>query len=143
MENTPNLIFGVDSKGFSQFAAGSSAQSTSGSAGSGPVSAIQPYTGELNRDDHVPQKPVAAMSYGQRIRVARIWQSYEEIIGQKIKVGGWSKNVRKQANLVFISLNDGSCFENLQIVIDKTAPGFAEAEKSIVGASYMITGTLI
>ena len=91
----------------------------------------------------MPQKPVAAMSYGQRIRVARIWQSYEELIGQKIRVGGWSKNVRKQANLVFISLNDGSCFDNLQVVVDKTAPGFAEAEKSIVGASYMITGTLI
>lgn len=45
--------------------------------------------------------------------------------------------------MVFIALNDGSCFSNLQVVVDKTAPGFAEAEKSIVGASYMFTGLLI
>jgi len=45
--------------------------------------------------------------------------------------------------MVFIAVNDGSCFSNLQVVVDKTAPGFEEAEKSIVGASYMFTGTLI
>jgi asparaginyl-tRNA synthetase len=97
----------------------------------------------LNRDDYVPQKPIASMSYGQRLRVARLYQSHEEILGQVIRVGGWSKSVRKQANMVFIALNDGSCFSNLQVVVDKTAPGFAEAEKSIVGASYMFTGLLI
>ena len=140
MDNTTKGVFTVDSKGFSQWTQGSAPQST---AGSSPVSNIQPYTGELNRDDHVPQKPLAAMSYGQRIRIARLWQSHEEIIGKVIRVGGWSKSVRKQANLLFIAINDGSCFDNLQVVIDKSAPGFSDAEKSIVGASYMITGTLI
>jgi len=45
--------------------------------------------------------------------------------------------------MVFIELNDGSCFKNLQVVVDKSAPGFEEAAKSIVGASYMFTGLLI
>ena len=130
----------MDSKGFSQWSTGAPSQASTQSAS---VSSVQPYTGELDRNDNVPQKTVAAMSYGQRIRIARIWQQHEEIIGKVIRVGGWSKSVRKQANLLFITINDGSCFDNLQVVIDKTAPGFADAEKSIVGASYMMTGTLI
>ena len=39
------------------------------------------YTGVLSRDDVVPRKPVAAMSYGQRVRIARLWSGHEEFIG--------------------------------------------------------------
>ena len=113
MDNTTKGVFTVDSKGFSQWTQGSAPQSTAGSSSSSSPPSVQPYTGELNRVDHVPQKTLAAMSYGQRIRIARLWQSHEEIIGKVIRVGGWSKSVRKQANLLFIAINDGSCFDNL------------------------------
>ena len=78
MDNTTKGVFYVDSKGFSQWSTGSTPKSTTGG---GSVSSIQAYTGELDRDDNVPQKPIAAMSYGKRIRIARLWQSHEEIIG--------------------------------------------------------------
>ena len=143
MDNTTKGTFLVDSQGFSFWSSQSLKEGAEAAAGSSGPATVQPYTGEMSRDDHVPQKTVAAMSYGKRIRVARLYQSHEEILGQVIRVGGWSKSVRKQANMVFVELNDGSCFSNLQVVIDKSAPGFEEAEKSIVGASYMFTGLLI
>jgi len=66
------------------------------------------------------------------------------LIDTEIRVAGWAKSVRKQGNsLVFVALNDGSCFRNIQVVIDESAPGFAEVAKSIVGASYIFKGTLI
>lgn len=83
------------------------------------------------------------MSYGGRVRIARIYQSYEELVGQTIRVGGWAKSTRAQANILFVELNDGSTFNGLQVVVDKSAPGFAEAAKGITGASFMFKGTLI
>ena len=35
---------------------------------------------------------------------------------EKIKVGGWVKSIRQSKNISFITLNDGSCLQNLQIV---------------------------
>lgn len=45
--------------------------------------------------------------------------------------------------MVFIELNDGSCFKSLQVIVNKSAPGFDDCHKSIVGSSYMFEGTLI
>lgn len=105
---------------------------------------VEGYTGEMSRDDPVPFRPVATMSYGQRVRVARIYESHTEFLDQIIRVGGWAKSTRASSKeLFFVELNDGSCFKNLQVVITKDVTGFAEVAKSIVGASFMFKGTLI
>ena len=83
------------------------------------VSTVGEYTGELSRDDVVPTKPVAAMSYGQRVRISRLWNGHEEFLGQVIRVAGWAKSTRAQSNtFCFVELNDGSCFKNVQVVVD-------------------------
>jgi hypothetical protein len=106
---------------------------------------VEEYSGALNRADEIPRKPVAAMAYGQRVRIARIYQGFEEFIGKEIRVGGWAKSTRAQSKeFCFVELNDGSCFGNLQVIINKTlGDSFADISKAIVGASFMFTGTLI
>ena len=42
----------------------------------------------------------------------------EQYINKELTVSGWITTERSQKNLVFISLNDGSCFTSLQIVVD-------------------------
>ena len=37
-------------------------------------------------------------------------------IGEKVAVSGWIKNHRKQAKFGFIDLNDGTCFNSLQVI---------------------------
>jgi len=108
------------------------------------VSTVGEYTGVLSRDDVVPTKPVAAMSYGQRVRISRLWSGHEEFFGQVIKVAGWAKNTRAQSNtFCFVELNDGSCFKNVQVVVDQAVAGFPDVSKAIVGASFVFKGTLI
>jgi len=97
----------------------------------------------LSRNDPVPTKPVAAMSYGGRVRIARLHKSYEEFIGKTIRVAGWAKNARGQKEMCFVEINDGSCFSSLQVVVDKSSKDFDEISKTIVGASLQFTGTLI
>jgi len=83
------------------------------------------------------------MGYSGRVRISRLWSSHEEFIDQEIKVGGWSKSVRGQKEMSFVTINDGSCFKNLQVIIEKGATGFDDVSKSIVGASYIFKGKLI
>ena len=141
--DTTKGTFLVNKQGFSYWSASGASTQASGSSSSDAPAEIQQYTGELNRDDFVPQKPIAAMSYGGRVRIARLYQNYEDLIGQVIRVGGWAKSTRAQANILFVEINDGSHFKGLQVVVDKSAPGFAEAAKGITGASFIFKGTLI
>jgi asparaginyl-tRNA synthetase len=39
-------------------------------------------------------------------------------VDKEITVKGWVKSVRKQKNLIFIELNDGSQFDNLQLILE-------------------------
>ena len=98
----------------------------------------------MNRNDPVPAKPVACMSFGGRVRIARLYQSYEELLDKVIKVGGWAKSTRASSSeFCFVELNDGSCFGSLQVVVNSAVPGFDEVAKAIVGASFSFKGTLI
>lgn len=49
------------------------------------------------RDDDIVTKPVAAMSFGGRVRIARIFKSYEEFLDKEIKIAGWAKRRTDQA----------------------------------------------
>ena len=42
--------------------------------------------------------------------------------GQVVKVCGWVRTVRDSKNLVFIQVNDGSCFADIQLTFDRTSP---------------------
>lgn len=147
MADTSKGRFFVNAEGFSYFSVtGKPAGGQGGddsSTESGGLNIQEIYTGEQCRNDAVPRKPVAAMTYGQRVRIARLHAGYEEFIDKKIRVGGWAKSVRAQKEMVFIELNDGSCFSSLQVIINKSAPGFEDCHKSIVGSSYMFEGLLI
>ena len=68
-------------------------------------------------------------------------------INKEIDINGWIANCRVQTNIIFISLNDGSSLENLQIVIDIT-PEERKKYSNIIsdlakGASITVKGKLI
>jgi len=83
------------------------------------------------------------MSFGMRVRVARIFKSYEEFLDKQIKVAGWVKSCRSQKDCCFVEVNDGSCFQSIQVVIASDSKDFEEISKTIVGASVQFVGTLI
>ncbi|KAF8822659.1 hypothetical protein IE077_003200, partial [Cardiosporidium cionae] len=59
-------------------------------------------------------------------------------------VKGWIKSVRKAArdSLLFVELNDGSCYMNLQIVVPKYFQNFTSVAEAEPGYSYQFTGQL-
>lgn len=61
-----------------------------------------------------------------------------------LTVAGWAKTLRLGGkDFCFISLNDGSCSQNIQLVVDGTMPGFEEVAKCTLGASFRATGKLV
>lgn len=63
--------------------------------------------------------------------------------GREITVSGWVRTVRASKNFGFVELNDGSCFKNLQVVIeDLRLSNFAEISKLNVGSAVTVRGIL-
>ncbi len=71
--------------------------------------------------------------------------------GREVKVCGWVRSVRDSKGLVFIQVNDGSCFSNIQLTFDRNNPSKnanvnnieEELKKLNTGASVRATGILI
>ena len=121
MDATKAGRFVVDSNGKSVWKSSGQVNSGAGSRGDvlASIQTVGEYTGTLERNDPVPQKPIAAMSFGQRVRISRLWAEHASFIGQTIRIAGWAKNTRASGSaFCFVELNDGSCFKNIQVVID-------------------------
>jgi asparaginyl-tRNA synthetase len=67
--------------------------------------------------------------------------------GRRIVVRGWVRTKRDSKNLVFLELNDGSCFRSLQLAFDRskglTPATEAALEGAVTGASVEAEGLLV
>ena len=80
----------------------------------------------------------------ERIRIAQIFADMDAFGGQKVTVGGWARTIRDMKNFGFVELNDGSCFKNLQVVLDAAAlDNYKEIAAQNVGAALIVTGTVV
>lgn len=76
--------------------------------------------------------------------VKALYASAADYEGKTITVGGWIKNMRCSNVFGFISLNDGSCFANLQVVMEEQfLNNYKEISGQNIGASLMVTGTFV
>lgn len=75
-----------------------------------------------------------------------ISEIYADIPGydkKQVTIGGWIRTLRDMKSFGFIELNDGSCFKNLQIVLeDGSLSNYKDIVRQNVGAALVITGTV-
>ena len=80
----------------------------------------------------------------ERTHIARIFADKESFGNQTVTVMGWAKTIRDMKTFGFIELNDGSCFKNLQVVMDANSLGnYKEIASQNVGAALIVTGTVV
>jgi len=77
------------------------------------------------------------------LRVKAILTNPTKYFDKVESVGGWAKTVRRQNHMIFVELSDGSCFENLQVIVENSHKAFAEVEKSSVATCFKFKGTLV
>jgi asparaginyl-tRNA synthetase len=56
---------------------------------------------------------------------------------------GWLRTTRASKSVVFLEINDGSCLDSLQAVVDASTPKFEEIAALGVGSAVRVTGDLI
>ena len=80
----------------------------------------------------------------QRVRIAELFRTSEEFGGKEVTVAGWVRSVRDMKNFGFVTLNDGSCFKDLQVVMEReTLANYDEIAAQGVSAALIVTGVLV
>ena len=75
----------------------------------------------------------------ERTAIAAIFADQERLGGQNVTVMGWARTIRDMKTFGFIELNDGSCFKNLQVVMDANVlDNFKEIAGQNVGAALIV-----
>ena len=74
--------------------------------------------------------------------IKQIFRTPEQFLEQKLEVAGWVRNIRVSKKFGFIELNDGSFFQNLQIVFEEDLGNFEEIAKLGVGTAVIVQGRL-
>src|SRR5436309_11568812 len=66
-------------------------------------------------------------------------------VGQEVTVKGWVRTRRdSKAGFSFITVNDGSCFDSIQVVAPNALPNYqTEILHLTAGCSVICTGTLV
>ena len=75
--------------------------------------------------------------------ISSLFQETEKYLGTEVTVCGWIRSLRDSKSFGFISLQDGTCFPQLQIVFDEHLDNFTDIAKCNIGAALTVTGTLV
>jgi asparaginyl-tRNA synthetase len=62
---------------------------------------------------------------------------------ESVKLGGWVRTRRDSKEFSFIEVNDGSCLQGIQVIVDAGIPGSQELSKMSTGASIEVVGELV
>ncbi len=81
------------------------------------------------------------MSRLAKISVKELLQS--QSVKEGVCVNGWVRSIRRGKGVAFITLNDGSCFASVQIVLSPELNNYEAVSKVGTGASLTVTGQLV
>jgi asparaginyl-tRNA synthetase len=78
-----------------------------------------------------------------RTKIKQIFSDPSAFSGKEITVAGWVRSIRDMKNFGFISLNDGSCFSPLQVVMEReNLADYDDIAGQNVGAALVCSGIL-
>lgn len=79
----------------------------------------------------------------QSTTVKEIYRETDRFLKQKVVLSGWVRTVRTSKAFGFIEINDGSFFENIQVVFEENLPNFSEIGKLTLSSAIRIQGELV
>ena len=78
-----------------------------------------------------------------RTKIAQLYADADALGGATVTVAGWVRSVRDMKNFGFVTINDGSCFRDLQVVMNRDAlANYDEIAHQNVSAALVCTGTV-
>ena len=77
------------------------------------------------------------------MKIKDLFALKSDLDSKKVTIMAWVRTNRAQAQFGFLNVNDGSYFDNLQVVYDNTLVNFEEISKFRVGCSVKIIGKVV
>lgn len=78
-----------------------------------------------------------------RKKIKQLFLQASDLNNQEVTIMGWVRTNRAQAQFGFLNVNDGTYFDNLQVVYDEKLNNFEEISKYRVGMSVKVVGKVI
>ena len=75
-----------------------------------------------------------------RTKIRKLFEMVNELKDQEVTLMAWVRTNRAQQKFGFLNINDGSYFDNVQVVYDSELANFEEISKIRVGASVKVNG---
>ncbi len=75
--------------------------------------------------------------------VKDLYRNIDNYCDKEVKLSGWVRTLRDSKSFGFIELNDGSFFNNVQIVFDEKLNNFEEIRKLSISSSIIVEGIVI
>ncbi len=75
--------------------------------------------------------------------IRKLYSNYKQESDKNVTLFGWVRSNRAQKSFGFLNLNDGTYFENVQIVYDDALDNFKDVQKIRVGSSVRIKGAVV
>ncbi len=75
------------------------------------------------------------------MEIRKLLKEYKQLEGQEVTVLGWVRNKRVGKNVSFINLNDGTCFDTIQVVY-LNLDNQDEINSTYLASGLEVTGTL-
>lgn len=72
-----------------------------------------------------------------------LYRNIDNYCDKEVKLSGWVRTLRDSKSFGFIELNDGSFFNNVQIVFDEKLNNFEEIRKLSISSSIIVEGIVI
>ncbi len=80
----------------------------------------------------------------KRITIRALLDHMDDYGGKEVTVCGWGRTIRDMKTFGFLELNDGSAFQNLQVVFaEGEVDNFKDIARQNVGAAFIVTGTVV
>lgn len=79
----------------------------------------------------------------QVTKVKRLYREAADFVGKEVQLQGWIRTLRSSKNVGFIEVNDGSFFNNLQVVFDQGLDNFDEVSKLALATAITVKGQVV
>ena len=78
-----------------------------------------------------------------KFKIRKLFEKANELSEQEVTLMAWVRTNRAQQKFGFLNINDGSYFDNVQVVYDSDLANFDEISKIRVGASVKVEGKVV
>lgn len=79
----------------------------------------------------------------KNILIKELFENTINFADNRVTISGWIRSIRDSKAFAFVVVNDGSCFSNIQVVLQDSLENYKEIIKLNVGAAIVVTGKLV